>query len=211
VSRVLQIGAGPVSAASLSPAVRWLAGGGIVAFPTDTLYGLAVDPFSSDAVAALFDLKGRPSTSAIPLVAGSRVAIETWLGRLDDASGALAERFWPGPLSLIVDAPSTIAAAVHAGTHSVAVRVPDHDLARAFAEACGHPITATSANVSGAPPVSTAAALGTIAGDPRVLVIDGGPTPGGPPSTIVDARRGEPIIVRDGAIARDRVLRSGYR
>jgi L-threonylcarbamoyladenylate synthase len=211
VNRVLQLDAGPVSAAALAPAVRWLAGGGIVAFPTDTLYGFAVDPFSDDAVAALFDLKGRSSAAALPLVAGSRAAVESWLGRLDEASGALEERFWPGPLSLIVDAPPAIAPAVHAGTQSVAVRVPAHELARAFADACGRPITATSANASGAPPGSAATDLGAIAGDPRVFVIDGGRTPGGPPSTIVDARGGVPIIVRDGAIARDRVLRSGYR
>jgi L-threonylcarbamoyladenylate synthase len=211
VNRVLHLDSGAVTATALAPAVRWLAGGGIVAFPTDTLYGLAVDPFSNDAVAALFDLKGRSSTAPLPLLAGSRGAVESWLGRLDGATGALAERFWPGPLSLIIDAPPTIAPAVHAGTHSVAVRVPAHELARAFAEACGRPVTATSANASGAPPVSSAADLGAIADDPRVLVIDGGRTPGGPPSTIVDARGGEPIIVRDGAIARDRVLRSGYR
>jgi len=211
VSRVLQLASGPVSAAALAPAVRWLADGGIVAFPTDTLYGLAVDPFSGSAVAALFDLKGRSSAAAIPLVAGSRTSVESWIGRLHGATAALADRFWPGPLSLIIDAPATIVPAVHAGTHSVAVRVPAHDLARAFADACGRPITATSANASGAPPVSTAADLGAIADDPRVLVIDGGRTPGGPPSTIVDARAGEPIVVRDGAIARDRVLRSSHR
>jgi L-threonylcarbamoyladenylate synthase len=196
---------------ALEPAVDWLRAGGVVAFPTDTLYGLAVDPFSEPAVAALFDLKGRALTSAIPLLASSRAQVETAFGELRGSTDALARAFWPGPLSLILDAPDALASAVHAGTKTIAVRVPAHALARALAHALGRPVTATSANLAGAPPVATAASLDAVADDPRVFVIDGGETPGGPPSTIVDARGAEPRRIRDGAIAWERVLRSAYR
>lgn len=189
-------------------AVRWLATGGVVAYPTDTFYGLAVDPRSASAVQALFDLKGRDARIAVPLLAVSLAQVEAVFGALDAASHRLAEAFWPGPLSLVLDAPPAIATGVHGGLGSVAVRVPAHPIARALAEAIHFPITATSANRSGEPAASTPAALGALGGDDRVLVIDGGTTRGGQPSTIVDARRTPATLVRDGAIAWSRVLES---
>jgi L-threonylcarbamoyladenylate synthase len=194
----------------LAPAAAWIHAGHVVAVPTDTLYGLAVDPGSAEAVAALYDVKGRPAHSPLPLLASSIEQVELWFGSLTAATAALARAFWPGPLSLILDAPGRVAAAVHAGTGTVAVRVPAHAVARELAEVCGHPITATSANRSGEAPAASAAALGPIAADPRVLVIDAGPSPGGAPSTIVDARGEAPVLLRAGAIAWDRVLRSAY-
>jgi L-threonylcarbamoyladenylate synthase len=194
--------------ADVADAVAWLRKGGVVAFPTDTLYGLAVDPTSAAAVRTLFDLKGRPPQAAVPLVAGSAAQVKAWCGPMGPAGVRLASRFWPGPLSLIVDAPPSITAAVHAGTGTIAVRVPAHPVARALADAWGSPVTATSANRSGRPPARTAADLGAIAADPRVLVVDGEPSPGGPPSTIVDVRHDEPVLVRPGAVAWNRVLES---
>lgn len=199
------------SAATLAPAVAWLRSGGVVAYPTDTLYGLAVDPRFASAVEALYAVKGRPAAAAIPLLAASLDQVQEWFGALGEQTERLARAFWPGPLSLIFDAPPALAPAVHAGTHTVAVRVPDHALARALAQALGCPITATSANRSGEPPAASASALGALAADDRVLVIEGGPTPGGPPSTIVDARGDALKLVRDGAITWERVLRSAHR
>jgi len=174
------------TAADLERAVTWLRRGGVVAFPTDTLYGLAVDPGSSAAVRALFEVKGRAADVAVPLVAASLRQVERWCGALDDATIGLARRFWPGPLSLVVDAPASVTPEVHAGRRTVA----------------------TSANRSGAVPATSPAALGEIASDARVFVIDGGAAPGGAPSTIVDARATAPVLVRDGAIAWNRVLES---
>jgi len=196
------------TAADLEPAVTWLRRGGIVAFPTDTLYGLAVDPASSAAVRALFDVKGRAADVAVPLVAASLRQVERWCGALDAATMALARRFWPGPLSLIVDAPASVTPEVHAGRRSVAIRVPASRVAIALCEAWQGPVTATSANRSGALPAMSPGALGEIASDARVFVIDGGAAPGGPPSTIVDARAAAPVLVREGAIAWNRVLES---
>ena len=191
----------------LAPAAGHLRTAGVVAFPTDTLYGLAVDPTSAPAVRALFELKGRASDAALPVIGASIEQVEACFGTLDAATRDLAGRFWPGPLSLILPAPASFAAGVHAGHGTVAVRVPDHRVARLLAGAFARPITATSANLSGALPAHAPADL-----DPSiragVLVIDAGPAPGGLPSTIVDARTSPPRLVRAGAVPWSRVLES---
>ena len=192
----------------LERAVDWLRQGGIVAFPTDTLYGLTVDPTSASAVASLFDLKGRRPDAALPFVAASADQVFGWTPRASERTRQLAEAFWPGPLSLVVDAPERLVAAVQGADGSVAVRVPAHDVARALASAWGSPIPATSANRSGEPPAITAVDLGALAHDARVLVIDAGPAPGGLPSTIVDARRTPIALVRAGVVPWSRVLES---
>ena len=206
---MLRVDAAGVTADDLAPAVAALRRGGIVAFPTDTFYGLAVDPCSESAVRALFALKGRAAAAAIPLIAGSIAQVETWCD-LSRSSRALASAFWPGPLSLICDAPPNVAVAVHGGRRTVAIRVPDHPVARLLAEAFGAPVTATSANRSGEPPASRASDV-PWTGDDLVLIVDGGATAGGAPSTIVDARGSAPVLVRDGAIAWNRVLHSLQR
>jgi L-threonylcarbamoyladenylate synthase len=199
-----------MDAARLQQAVDWLRSGGIVAFPTDTFYGLAVDPASAAAVRALFDLKGRGSRSALPFVAADRRQVEQLCGPLSPVSARLADEFWPGPLSLVLDlsAPASVVADAIGGGRSLAIRVPAARIAQRLAEAWGAPLPATSANRTGEPPAASPAALALLAADPRLFVIDGGPTPGGRPSTIVDARGAEPARIREGAIAWSRVLRS---
>ena len=192
----------------LERAVDWIRQGGIVAFPTDTFYGLAVDPTSSSAVEEVFDLKGRDARAALPLVAASTGQVEALCGPLDSRASRLARAFWPGPLSLVLNAPSSLAPAVHAGQSTAAIRVPAHDLARALCAAWGAPLTATSANRSGEPPARGAHDLRRLSDDARVLIVDGGDTPGGAASTIVDTRGEHVVLVRDGAIAWERVLES---
>jgi L-threonylcarbamoyladenylate synthase len=192
----------------IARAARWIHAGGVVVFPTETFYGLAVDPTQERAVHALFDLKGRDERAAVPLVASSTGQVELVCGPLTGLNARLAAAYWPGPLSLVFDAPAAFVPAVHGGAGTVAVRVPGHGVARALAAACGHLITATSANRSGTPPASSADALGWLVGDARVHVIDGGSTPGERPSTIVDARAMPPRLVREGVVAWSRVLES---
>lgn len=192
----------------LTVAAEWLAQGGIVAFPTDTLYGLAVNVRDAGAVRRLFELKGRSVRAALPLIAASTAQVVTATGALSFREAALAARFWPGPLSVIRDAPAWVPVEVHGGHRTVAIRVPDHRVARGLAEAFGGLIAATSANRSGEPSAASASELGSIADDPRVLVIDGGPTQGGAPSTMVDVRGSQPICLREGAVTWDRVLNS---
>jgi L-threonylcarbamoyladenylate synthase len=193
--------------ADLAAAVEWLRTDGVVAFPTDTYYGLAVDPTSSRAVTALFELKGRSGDAALPLIGAAIEQVEAFVGPFDASTKRLAARFWPGPLSLICPAPPHVDAGVHAGQQTVAIRVPDHRVARMLAAAFGRPLTATSANRSGEPPARTAVDLDPVFGA-SVLVVDAGPTAGGPPSTIVDARISPPALVRAGAVPWSRVLES---
>jgi L-threonylcarbamoyladenylate synthase len=192
----------------IAAAANWLRNGGVVVFPTETFYGLAADPARPDAVRAIFDLKGRPSEMALPLIAASLTQVEQFAGPLEGVSRQLAEAFWPGPLSLVVEAPAVVVSAVHGGTGTLAIRVPGHAIARALAAAHGSPVTATSANRSGEPAPTEASGAVLISADRRVLVLDGGRTPGGAPSTIVDARVTPIRILRHGAVPAERVLRS---
>jgi L-threonylcarbamoyladenylate synthase len=192
--------------ATLARAADVIARGGLVAFPTDTLYGLAADPRRPAAVARVYAAKGRAAGEALPLVASSLEQVERDAGTLSPLAKRLAARFWPGPLTLVIDASAGLAPGVRADANTVAVRVPDHPVARALAEAAGCPITSTSANRAGQPAPKAADEVILAIGDAIDLVLDGGPSPGGPPSTIVDARSERPRLVRAGAIPFDRVL-----
>lgn len=192
----------------LGPVADWLRADGIVAVPTETFYGLAVNPDSEAAVAALFDLKGRLSSSALPLMASSIEQVEDRCGPLGAVSRRLAETFWPGPLALVLPVRGTTAPGVAAAGNTVAIRVPAHPVARALARTFGHALTATSANASGQPPARRLSELAALTADPRVWVIDAGETPGQRPSTIVDARSTPPVLVRDGMVPWSRVLES---
>lgn len=189
----------------LREAAEYVSSGRIVAFPTDTLYGLAVSPRSAAALGRLFELKGRGASRTVPLIASDLAQVER-IARLTPDVERLAGRFWPGPLTLVLPArPGLAAGAVERGR--VAVRVPAHDVARALSAAAGFPITATSANRSGAAPAIDADAVA--AALPSVdLLVDDGPAPGGLPSTIVDLCGEAPVLLRDGAVAWARVLES---
>jgi L-threonylcarbamoyladenylate synthase len=185
---------------AIEEAAKWIRLGEVVALPTDTLYGLAVDPFNVQAVARLFAAKGRPDDRAIPLIAADRAQVEGHIGPLTGAAATLAETFWPGPLTLLLPAPRAMAAAVAAGTGKVGVRVPADRSARAICASVGRPVTATSANLSGEAPTANPSEVERALGDRIMLLFDAGPTAGGAPSTIVDVS-GTPTLVRAGAIA----------
>jgi L-threonylcarbamoyladenylate synthase len=203
---VLRVDAARCVAADLAPAADWLRAGGVVAMPTDTFYGLAVDIRNASAVRQLFALKGRDARAALPLIAADLAQVVACGGRLEAREAALAAAFWPGPLSIVRDAPAWVVPEVHGGHRTVAIRIPAHLVARRLCEAWGGVLSATSANVSGEPSVDRVEALGAIARDPRVLVIDAGVTPGGLPSTLVDVRVARPVLLREGAIPWSRVL-----
>ena len=193
--------------AAIAAAVDVLRTGGIVAYPTDTLYGLAVDPRQDVAVARLFGIKGRDLASAIPLIAANDDQARA-AGRFGELENRLARAFWPGPLTIVVPAHAALSTQLLAGGTTVGIRVPAHDLARALADEFGYCVTSTSANRSGAPPIDDAAAL-----DPQLLsridlLLDAGKTAGGPPSTIVEVTDDGLRLVRAGAIAFERVIKS---
>jgi L-threonylcarbamoyladenylate synthase len=199
------VDAGAPQRDALQEAAKWIRNGGLVALPTDTLYGLAADPFRGDAVRRLFAAKGRGASQAVPLIAADVEQIAAHLGTLSAAAHHLASRFWPGPLTLLVPAPAALAAGVTAGTGRVGVRVPAHDIARAICRAADRPVTATSANRSGEPPTADPDEVEKTLGDVVDLLIDAGRTPGGAPSTIVDVTGPAPALVRGGAIPWDEI------
>jgi L-threonylcarbamoyladenylate synthase len=192
---------------ALARAVEILRLGGVVAYPTDTLYGLAVDPRSSVAVARLFEIKGRQASVAVPLIAADLEQAEA-VGSFGATERRLAREFWPGPLTIVVPASSAVSAAALGGGDTVAVRVPAHVLARTLARVFEFCITATSANVSGEAATGRAAEVRAALGEGIDLLLDGGDAPGGLPSTIVRIDRGRPALLRAGAIAWERVLES---
>lgn len=191
---------------AIAEAVEVLRAGGVVAFPTDTLYGLAVDPRNGEAISRLFALKGRAMTVAVPLIA-SDLEQASQAGEFGPTQRRVADTFWPGPLSLVVPARPSISPLALAGGSTVAIRVPAHAVARAVAGAFGFCVTATSANPSGHPPPDCAAAV--VQALPGVdLVLDAGAAPGGLPSTIASFDDDVPILLRAGALAWDRVIKS---
>src|SRR5262245_1598136 len=190
---------------AIEEAAKWIRDGGIVAIPTDTLYGLACDPFRADSVARVFAVKGRAAERALPLIAADGAQVAAHLGTLTPLGARLAERFWPGPLTLILAAPPSLVRDVTGDTGAVGVRVPADDVARAIAAACERPITATSANISGGPSTSNPDEVERTLGDRIDLLIDTGFTRGGSPSTIVDVTSTAPRLVRAGAIAWDEI------
>ncbi len=179
-----------------------------MAYPTDTLYGLGVDPRHAAAVERLFQTKGRDAAAGIPLVAADAAQIETYLGELPSAARHLADTFWPGPLTLVITAHVSLSRRLTGGRDTVAVRVPNHAVARSLPAGLGHPITATSANLSGQPAATTGAEAVAALGPKLGLVLDAGRAQETTPSTIVDVRGDEPVLLRPGAVAWDRVLQS---
>lgn len=181
-------------------AVEAIRAGGVVAFPTETFYGLAVDPWNEKAVGALYNAKGRPPDTAVALIADSEKVVREKIvgGALPAAAEILADKFWPGPLTIIVPARATLSKLLGAGTGTIGVRVSPHPVAAALAAKLGA-ITATSANPHGMPAMTRAADVAKAMPN-LALVLDGGETSGAKPSTLVDLTIDPPRVVRAGAI-----------
>jgi L-threonylcarbamoyladenylate synthase len=192
---------------AIEEAATWIRSGGLIAIPTDTLYGLAADPFDAAAVARVFTAKGRAATQALPLIAADVAQIVVHIGPLSRIAAQLAACFWPGPLTLLLPAPAALAAEVSGGTGQVGVRVPADPIARAVCTGAGRPITATSANISGAPATADPDEVERTLGDVVDFLLDTGRTPGGAPSTIVDVSSDQPRVVRAGAVSWDDIQR----
>lgn len=189
--------------ADLDRAAQLLRDGELVAFPTETVYGLGADGLDGAAAARIFEAKGRPADNPLILhVATLEAALALWTPSDAERARArrLADAFWPGPLTLVLPAAPGVPAVVCAGLDTVAVRMPDHPLALALIERSGRPLAAPSANRSGRPSPTTAAhVLHTLEG--RIAaVLDGGPTRVGVESTVVDLRDGRVAVLREGAI-----------
>ena len=172
--------------------------GGVVALPTDTFYGLAADVHDEAALARLLALKGRPAGKPLPVLVADLAAAEALAGGLSEAARRLADRWWPGPLMLVLRAAPGLPEARTGGTGTVGLRVADHSVVAAVLARVGGPITGTSANRAGEAAPRTAEEVEAGLGDGMDLVLDGGGTPGGAPSTVVDCTGGEGRVVRAG-------------
>jgi L-threonylcarbamoyladenylate synthase len=190
--------------AAIRFAIKTLHAGGLVAFPTDTVYGLAANPFDANPIRRLFDVKGRDLQKAIPILLSGvgdlpRVALQ-----MPSMAQKLAARFWPGPMTLIIWRRKTLPSEL-GPEPTVGVRVPDHPLALALLASAG-PLAVTSANQADQPSSRTAKEVLKALGGRVDVVIDGGQTPGGEPSTVVDCTQALPNILRVGPISEREVL-----
>ena len=186
---------------SISRAARRLRDGEIVAFPTETVYGLGADATNDDAVAAVYAAKGRPASNPL-IVHVAKLDTARDLARFDGRAESLAATFWPGPLTLILSkqAGCAIAGRACAGRDTVALRVPGGDVALALIHSAGRPIAGPSANLSGRPSPTTARHVHEGLGDAVSMILDGGPCTVGIESTIMDLTGGEPLLLRPGGV-----------
>jgi L-threonylcarbamoyladenylate synthase len=201
--------AAPIRAATpqaIADAAQLLRQGRLVAFPTETVYGLGADACDDRAVAAIFAAKGRPSFNPL-IVHVARPAEAEALAVFSDHARRLAEAFWPGPLTLVLprraDCPVSLLAS--AGLDTLALRVPRHPVAQALLAACGRPLAAPSANRSGEVSPTTAAHVAESLGAAVALILDGGATPVGIESTVLDLSAEPPALLRPGAVTADQI------
>lgn len=197
----------PVPRVELDRAVEVIRGGGVVAFPTETFYGLAVDPFNERALTRLFAVKQRPLDKAILLLIGCREQLSL-LGQmpLPESFQLLMDHFWPGPLTIILPARPGLSPMLTGNTGTIGVRMSSHPVAQLLAEAVGGPITATSANLSGEIAACSAFEVRRDLAGLVDYIVDGGGTPGGSGSTIVRRSDDRWQLVRPGVIPYDRIL-----
>ncbi|HET9218748.1 MAG TPA: L-threonylcarbamoyladenylate synthase [Terriglobia bacterium] len=191
--------AASLSDGDLEQILSFLRAGGVIAFPTDTAYGLGADPFQAEAVQRIFQIKGRPETKPILLLVNS-IAMAESVADLSGRALELAKRFWPGPLTMVVPARSTVPDLVTAGTGTIGIRWPDATFARRLIDAFERPVTATSANRTGMPSAITVAEIREQFQDSIDVIVDGGtlPTRGG--STLLDLTETPARLLREGPI-----------
>lgn len=190
----------------LDAALVHLRDGGVVALPTETVYGLAAALHRPEGVERIFALKGRPEAKALPWQVASIEQADAAGFRFSARARRVAERFWPGPLTMVLERPPSCPPWFAQGSRGIALRIPDHGTARSLLSGHGAPLAVTSANRTGERESLSARELGLVFADARnLLVIDGGPAPGGVPSTVVDASGEEPVLLREGSLAFARI------
>ncbi len=197
--------------ASIDKAARCIRRGGVVAFPTETYYGLAVDPFNGEAVEKLFRLKQRPPDRPVLLLLENLEQLYLLVSDFPEQYQPLIERYWPGPLTLVFPALQSMEKKITAGTGSVGVRISPHPIASQLVAAVGHPITATSANLSGQPPARNVGEIAAMFENAIDLVLDGGEAGTTLCSTVVGIKDSKIKVLRSGQVDVDHELRKNTR
>jgi len=205
---IIRVQTGPNLREALQPAVDALLAGELVAVPTETVYGLACDALNEAAVARLRAAKGRGDDHPLPVQVAQVSDLRTVAGVLPSAARQLAERFWPGPLTLVCPRAEAVPALVSSGRNTVGVRIPDHPIAHALLKAVGRPLAVPSANRTGEPPLPSARAVADVFGERVAVIIDWGApfAADAMPSTVVDATVHPPKVLREGALSTKEIL-----
>jgi L-threonylcarbamoyladenylate synthase len=194
------------SSDTLKQIAATIARGGVIGFRTDTFYGLGADPFNRSAAQKIRELKGREDDKPILVVIADANELDRLIAQRSKSFDAIAQKLWPGSLTIIGNAAAVLPAELTANTKTVGVRLPNDDKVRALIQACGGALTATSANVSGKPPARSAAEVEKYFHQQLDLIVDGGATTSEAPSTVVDATTEELKLVREGVIPWSDVL-----
>ena len=189
----------------MTAAAAIIQNGGLVAVPTETVYGLAADGLNAAAVLKIYDVKGRPETKPINLLVSGMVDVELFCRDIPDAAYALAEKFWPGPLTIVLKKKENVPDIVTAGGDTVGVRCPDHPKTLALIKLAGVPLAAPSANLSGQPSPKSAGDVLEVFDGKIDAVIDGGPCQVGVESTIVGLATDEPVLFRLGGLPAEEI------
>jgi L-threonylcarbamoyladenylate synthase len=187
-------------------AVKVLKTGGLLAFPTTGLYGLGADALNSEAVEKIFHVKQRNSEKPILVLVKDVSALDKITANVPASAAKMMAAFWPGSLTIILEARSELSAVLTGGTGKIGIRVPRHPVASALVNAFDGPITGTSANISGRKGCSTVADLDPGLVQDLELVLDAGALKGGVGSTVVDATADNPVVLREGAVSKDQLL-----
>ena len=190
----------------VNQAVAVLRGGGIIAYPTDTVYGLGADIYNDEAVARVFHIKERPLNQPLPVLIADSRQVELLTGDLSRATQLLMKKYWPGGLTIIVNKSSDFNSLVLAGGAKIGIRMPDHDITRAVIRELGRPIVGTSANLHDRPAALTASEVRDQLGNRVDFILNGGRCPGGKESTVIDLTIEPPAILRRGMIAEKEIL-----
>jgi len=193
----------------LIKAVKIISKGGIVAFPTESFYGLGVDATNSHAVKRLFKVKRRDHTLPILILISSLRDLPQYVAYIPSRAKRLGEKFWPGGLTMVFQSSPILSSVLTSGTGKVGIRISSHPLANALSKMSNVPITATSANISGMPPCIKADQVVKWFNDGVDLTLDGGSTQGKYPSTILDVTSDPPLIIREGMVKVEEIIESG--
>ncbi len=189
-------------------AANYIARGGVVAVPTDTFYGLSADPFNLAAIGRVYEIKGRPESKALPILVSSVEQAVSLVRDVPDSFLTLAQKYWPGALTIVLEATHRLPLKVTGNTGRVALRWANSKVACEIINAVGGPITGTSANLTGMPACTNAADLIIQLGDRLPLILDSGDTRAVVPSTIVRLEGDEWMIIREGAIAENDIQKT---
>lgn len=177
----------------------------VIAFPTDTFYGLGVNPMDEEAVAGIFIIKRRPSHKPLLVLVASLKQLDSLIGEITPDAKKLIRSLWPGALTLLFKASPRLPKNLTAGSGKIGVRLPANDFTLKFIESIGHPLTAPSANISGAENIRTAQGVHRALGSKIGLIVNGGPAPGEKESTVLDTTLSPPEILREGEVSKEQI------